>query len=461
MTLSDPMLICLFLSLLFFLALLRPQLAILACLAILPSYLLKLSLFGIPTTVLELSIYATFIGSFISLFFLTLILSRKGERVGVRDFFWPILAWLSITLISALFSENTKIALGGWKAWVFDPILVLILITRFFKPADLWKIVASLSVSSAVLSFYGLIEYFVRPEQLGDGRLDSVFDPANYHAMLVGPIIVLAIGFIFNQQTPRAWKYCLGIASAINLTALVFTFSYGGYLAVLGGLIILGFLTLNNIWKKRMIFGALVIFIIFLALASPTKKFQDLFEFQERSSGHARLEIWQTSWLIFKEHPIIGVGLNNFEDVYRETIPRVAFPPLEWLGAQPHNLYLALLTQIGLLGFAAFAWIIIQFFKSAFRQSNQIFTTHCLLLASMSTILIHGLVDTPYFKNDLSVIFWTVIALSIVLRLEKDKKICYNTDMPSSENSTLAITAPKFNWVKSRRDVKLLILRIF
>src|SRR3972149_10368861 len=418
MTLSDPMSIYLFLTLLFFLALLRPQWAILICLAILPSYLLKLSILGIPTTVLELSIYATFIGSFCSLLItktenLFQVSSFKFQVIS-NKLLWPIIAWLIITLISAFFSENIQTALGGWKAWVFDPLLVLVLIIRFFKPADLWKIAASLSVSGAVLSFYGLLEYFVRPEQLGDGRLDSVFDPANYHAMLIGPIIVLAIGFLFHRQTPRFWKYCLGTASAINLIALVFTFSYGGYLAVLGGLIIYGFLALNRAQKKKMIFGALIIFGIFIILASPTKKFQDIFEYKERSSGHARLEIWQTSWLIFKEHPILGVGLNNFEDVYRETIPRVAFPPLEWLVAQPHNLYLALLTQIGLLGFLAFLWIIIKFFKSVFQQSNQILTTYYLLLASMSAILLHGLIDTPYFKNDLSVIFWLIIALLII-----------------------------------------------
>jgi len=429
MTLSDPMLIYLFLSLLFFLALLRPQLAILACLAILPSYLLKLSIFGIPTTVLELSIYATFIGSFLfvlfsnGLKFINLDLFKNCKlkiKNSKSNLLWPIAAWLIITLISALFSENTKIALGGWKAWVLDPILVLILIIGFFKPADLWKITASLSVSSAVLSFYGLAEYFVWPWQLGDGRLDSVFDPANYHAMLIGPIIVLAVGFILSSQTPQIWRFCLGLAAAVNLTALVFTFSYGGYLAVLGGLIILGFLTLNKIWKKRMVLGALIIFIVFLALAAPTKKFQDIFEYKERSSGHARLEIWQTSWLIFKEQPTIGAGLNNFEDVYRETIPRVAFPPLEWLVAQPHNLYLALLTQTGLLGFVAFFWLVVKFFQTINSTNYKLQTTN---FAAMSAILIHGLVDTPYFKNDLSVIFWTVIALSIVLRLEKDKKI--------------------------------------
>ena len=133
---------------------------------------------------------------------------------------------------------------------MLDPLLVFILIIKFFKPQDIWKIIATLSISSVVLSFYGLIEYFYGGTA-GRRPADSVFDPANYHAMLVGPIIVLAIGFIFNQQTQRAWKYCLGIASAINLIALIFTFSYGGYLAVLGGLIIYGFLILNSAQKRK------------------------------------------------------------------------------------------------------------------------------------------------------------------------------------------------------------------
>ncbi|TAN57802.1 hypothetical protein EPN15_03055 [Patescibacteria group bacterium] len=423
MTLPDPMLIYLFLSPLFCLALLRPQWAILACLAILPTYLLKLSLFGIPTTVLELSIYTTYIGSFLSILFsnglnfvnLDLLKNWKLKiKNSKTSLLWPIAAWLIITLISALFSENIQTALGGWKAWVFDPLLVLILIIQFFDQKNIWKIVASLGLSSAVLSAYGLFEYFFSPHQLGDERLDSVFDPANYHAMLVGPIIVLLIGLIFSSQIPRIWKYLLGTASAINIIALIFTFSYGGYLAVLGGLVIYGFLTLNRDQKRKMIIGALITLIAFIIIAAPTKKFQDLFEFQERSSSHARLEIWQTSYLIFKEHPILGVGLNNFESAYRENIPRVAFPPLEWLVAQPHNLYLALLTQTGLLGFLVFIYLIVRFFQIIGVARYKLQDTRYALLSSLSAILIHGLVDTPYFKNDLSIIFWLIIALMII-----------------------------------------------
>lgn len=414
--------IYIFLFLLFLLALLRPRWAILACLAILPTYLLKFSLFGIPTTVLELSIYTIFISSFLSI-----IISNLLE-FGFWDLFknlkspflWPIIVWLVITLISSLLSENIQTALGAWKAWTLDPILVLILIIQFFNQKNIWKIAAGLGVSSAVISAYGLIEYFLWPANLGDNRLDSVFDSANYHAMFVGPIIVLAIGFIFSQFLPRIWKYLLGVTAAINILALIFTFSYGGYLAVLGGLLIYGFLILDRARKIKITLGTLIIFIVFLIAAAPTKKFQDLFEYQERSSGHARLEIWQTSLLIFKEHPIMGVGINNFETAYRETIPRVAFPPLEWLVAQPHNLYLALLTQVGLLGFISFTWLVLSFFKKTFQllKSNtpQIFSAPSAAISAFSAILIHGLIDTTYFKNDLSVVFWILIAFIMITR---------------------------------------------
>jgi len=33
------------------------------------------------------------------------------------------------------------------------------------------------------------------------------------------------------------------------------------------------------------------------------------------------------------------------------------------------------------------------------------------LLSAMVVIVVHGLVDVPYFKNDLAVMFWALIAL--------------------------------------------------
>ena len=36
----------------------------------------------------------------------------------------------------------------------------------------------------------------------------------------------------------------------------------------------------------------------------------------------------------------------------------------------------------------------------------------------MITMTVHGLVDVPYFKNDLACLFWILIAMSAILRIK-------------------------------------------
>ncbi|MEK7124040.1 MAG: hypothetical protein AAB851_04070, partial [Patescibacteria group bacterium] len=95
------------------------------------------------------------------------------------------------------------------------------------------------------------------------------------------------------------------------------------------------------------------------------------------------------------------------------------FPPyLEWAVPQPHNLFLAFWLQTGIAGFCGLILIIFSFFKektAALKQNGGGLFHHqnynFWLAAAMSVILIHGLIDTPYFKNDLSALFWLILAL--------------------------------------------------
>ncbi len=36
----------------------------------------------------------------------------------------------------------------------------------------------------------------------------------------------------------------------------------------------------------------------------------------------------------------------------------------------------------------------------------------------MTALLIHGLVDVPYFKNDLAMLFWIIYALGLTVQSE-------------------------------------------
>jgi hypothetical protein len=37
-------------------------------------------------------------------------------------------------------------------------------------------------------------------------------------------------------------------------------------------------------------------------------------------------------------------------------------------------------------------------------------------MSAMTVLFVHGLVDVPYFKNDLSILFWFLVAVMIVLK---------------------------------------------
>lgn len=386
---------------------------------ILPAYLLRYQFLGIPTTLLELSIYLVFLIWFIRAI-LNKNLIKKLRRIikVVRPFLIPVVLFFSAAIISVIISPDKKLSLGVFKGWFFDPLLVFILfldLVRHKKHTS--RLILALFISASAISIFGLYEYLVGAGLDSDGRLNSVFVPANYVSMFTVPIIVLSLAFLKNKSSSKFLLYGYCLLLFINLLALYATKSYGGWLGLFGALV---FIWLNvKIPRQRLKYLLLFAFLIIILslFESQSAKFGRLFIFDTRTSSSTRSEIWRASILMIKEHPIFGIGLGNFEASYRENIPRIAFPPLEWLVVKPHNLYLNLYLEMGILGFLSFIYLLFLFFKKSWplRQDPLIKFT----IAGMLAILLHGLVDTPYFKNDLSVLFWIIIAV-VLCRCEEE-----------------------------------------
>ncbi|MDO8444025.1 MAG: hypothetical protein Q7S80_00785, partial [bacterium] len=84
----------------------------------------------------------------------------------------------------------------------------------------------------------------------------------------------------------------------------------------------------------------------------------------------------------------------------------------------PHNVYLAMWLNLGILGLIIFVIMVVNFFRRLWPQRNY-YLALCLM-AAMSAILIHGLFDTTYFKNDLSAIFWLILAFAELIIIGKN-----------------------------------------
>jgi len=119
------------------------------------------------------------------------------------------------------------------------------------------------------------------------------------------------------------------------------------------------------------------------------------------------LLIWQKSLEIFKSYPFIGIGPGTFHDYF--------LPYPKWGVPQPHNVYLAFLVQTGLVGFIGFIWLLVWFYKNGLEIYKKRKTT-VVLMSVMTYFLIHGLIDTVYWKNDLAVFFWLIIGIMEIIK---------------------------------------------
>jgi len=411
------------LIILFIISLAKPRFGLYLILFALPAYLIRYQFFGIPTTFLELAIYAVFIAWLIK-FLIRPNLKQKTKRLyfSLKPFSLPLILFFGAAIISTIISPDKRLSLGVLKAWFFDPLLVLILFLDLMRcDKHIKRVILALFLSAFLIAAYGLYEYVLQTGLDSDGRLNSFFVPANYAAMFLAPILILSL------VLAKRLKFKLPVTSywllvTIMILALYLTKSYGGWLGVFAGLVFLW----ARVWipakrlKYLLIFALFVILIATVQAGSP--KFGRLFDFSNRSSSGARSQIWQTSLLIIKKYPLGGVGLGNFEAIYRETVPFVAFPPLEWLVVKPHNLYLNLWIEMGILGLASFIWLIVLFFRKGWQNRDNRLVKYAM--AAMIAILAHGFVDTPYFKNDLAVLFWVLVGLILVFKNKKEHLRC-------------------------------------
>lgn len=390
-------------------ALWRPPLAAAAIILLWPAYLLRTTIAGIPTTALELSLYGA----------LAALIVRLGLRQTIwhwirlpRDTWWLLSGWGLAWLLATYFAADRHAALGALKAWWADPLLFMgFLIIAIRAKTERHIIINAAILGGVIVALAGLIQLVFFRSTLQEGRLSSFFAPvANYAAMFIGPLLVMSVSLLLHGQR-TAWRW---ISSSIMALAIILTMSFGAYLAVAAGILFSWIYLPSGALKKRLAVAGLAVGLIAGLALSQTKNFSQHFNFDGRSSGSVREQIWVTSWALIKQHPVVGVGPNNFEVAYRAELPKHYFPPLEWLVAQPHNLYLALWLETGLLGLIVFGWLVWHHFHLGLRQFLHAPEHRNIALASLAgiiVILVHGLVDTTVFKNDLAMELALFVAL--------------------------------------------------
>ncbi len=389
----------------------------------LPLYLVRFNIFKIPTTALELLIYALFIWWLVGGGYKKFWKTIKHERLLV----WGVLLLISGVSIAVLFSWNVRLSAGIWKAWFIDPLMFFAVFVSAIKKDDVQNVFKTMIYSGVVVAVISLVYLFSRTFNY-QGRLQGIFDSPNYLAMyLAVPLILLIADICSHKDTCRfrnAKSHSISadcgrlpmrtllrtnirlflylVSCVLFLVVLFFTKSFGVLLGVLvaGGFWLAIYLYQRN--KKKLLLSVIcVIFAIIMVIGLIKIRSLDGLK-----SFDARFVIWGQAIDVFLQHPLTGIGPGTFEDY---------FPPYpKWGVPQPHNIFLAFLIQTGLIGFVGFILVLAWFFIRGLKIENG----NLIITILMIYILAHGLVDTTYWKNDLSIIFWVIIGLTLINKKE-------------------------------------------
>jgi putative inorganic carbon (HCO3(-)) transporter len=269
-------------------------------------------------------------------------------------------------------------------------------------------------LSAVAVSLIGLYQYlFTNWVIVGEGvrRVLAVYGSPNNLALYLDRALPLVIALaLFVDVRRRRITYAL---AAIPIALAVYlTYSRGAYLGIAAGLLLIGLFSGRRV--RLAVAALLVIGVIALIPFSQTERFKSLFQ-EGTGTGFFRVSVWESGIAMIRDHPVLGVGLDNFLYEYPKYIQPDAWrePNL----AHPHNIVLDFWVRLGIGGVVALGWLLFEFYRAGLKRlagANRALVLG--LMASMIAALAHGMIDAAYFYVDLAFVF--MLTFGVMMQLD-------------------------------------------
>lgn len=376
--------------------------------------------------------------------------AQGGAARWQRTIDLSVLALLGAGLFATVAAEHQGVAWREFRIVFLFGAVFYWLCTRSGRPAGsgvvtrlLLGLLAGAGLASGIAlwqlaSGQGLID------AEGVWRVRALYGSPNNLALLLDRAIPLALalaaftatghGNVVLRGEPgaahhRIMRMLLGAVFVVALAAAVATFSKGAIL--LGLPAALAVVLLGGAWRSRrrwplsVLLAMAIIAAAGLAVLFQTPRFADAFNFQSGTSFF-RLKLWQGSLAMALDHPLLGVGPDNFLYSYRT---RYVLPSAwqELNLSHPHNLFLDLWTRLGLIGAAIGACAIATAFGAAWRLYRRgtaaAWPAALGLLGGLGATVVHGLIDNSLFLPDLMGWFTATLALCWLILAREGEKV--------------------------------------
>lgn len=351
-----------------------------------------------------------FLGIAVLLFLICIYQRKLTIDINTKKYYYSIAFFVLTMLLSALFSGDIVYGLKRWAdMWIWR-LMPFIIITCCVKKEDCLKILKAsclgISIGILCLIYQGVS---------GDGRAAGFFGhPMTFAGYLCMYLPLLLLGYFENLFGVK-YKYVSGIMFLAGLAALIFNGTRGAWLAVAitTGILLLYYMVKN---KRNFIVGIILVAVcsgILVNNAAFMHRMSTITNNKYQSNSE-RLLMWNSAWNMFKDHPVLGVGLGQYKDNYQQKYisPKAKEPNLE----HAHNNFMQMLAENGMVGFlgfmAMFTYIIWYNFRK-FLTSKNIYSI--AICAVSITLLLQGFTEFNFGNSAVVKAYWLILGCLVVL----------------------------------------------
>ena len=256
----------------------------------------------------------------------------------------------------------------------------------------------------------------------------SVTDPVTWVGTLNSPLLIVPndiawasvvapLSLVVLLRDPRSLAAGLAaIALLGGVSAVVLLQSRVAALTLLVCMLGFGLVLRHRLVLPLVAVGFSVALLVDALMGFPlVSKFVDL----RHWDGTGRLPVWVAAWSMFLDAPVLGHGPHTFGLYYRPYLEGLTFP--QWVSVDPrlmpwpHNVYLEVLAEQGLVGFVLFGALLVCGASTAWRalrQDDQGSGTRLYAggaLAALVGLALAGLLELSLLRQ------WVVILLFVVL----------------------------------------------
>lgn len=394
--------------------------------------LFLLALFAAPLYVWRFTIFGYDANGLLVILFgiVTVSLAHIAYTNQMRKFLESILtipkpvAWgiglIGVASLVSLFAFGFDSAkFGQWLVLYAQPLAVFFLLRFYagFNKDIAEQLIFGIYWLVGLAGLLALLQYFtlvtLPTDWLGNAnepkRALSFFAHPNAYALFVTPLLA----WLLPDFAARIQRLKNGADLSHTLYAMLWVVGVLGMFVSLSRGAWFGFAAACVVFavasrNKKVIVTALVAGVILTGLiaVTPNLRYRITLPFQGEKSTVARFSLWNTGEKMIADSPLLGKGIHGFNynwDRYN-TDPNLAHYNF------PHNILLNFWIDLGLFGVIGFVVIIAFVLWRGLSRNASMFELSIALF--VVAIIVHGLIDIPYLKNDLALVFWIVMALS-------------------------------------------------